>query len=133
MIPSKSEETNYEDRGGLYFNLFDAHPPFQIDGNFGATSGIVEMLLQSHLRDENGIFYQDLLPALPSKLLNGKISGLKGRGGFEFDVTWENGKLLSVKVKSLLGNQLNLRYKSKMISRETTAGETYLFGPKDFI
>lgn len=133
MVPSKSEETNYEDRGGLYFNLFDAHPPFQIDGNFGATSGIVEMLLQSHLRDENGDFYQDLLPALPSKLLNGKISGLKGRGGFELDVTWENGKLLSVKVKSLLGNQLNLRYKSKTISRETTAGETYLFGPKDFI
>lgn len=133
MVPSKSEETNYEDKGGLYFNLFDAHPPFQIDGNFGATSGIVEMLLQSHLRDENGNFYQDLLPALPSKLANGKISGLKGRGGFELDITWENGELLAVKVKSLLGNPLNLRYNNKTISKETTAGETYLFGPNDFL
>jgi alpha-L-fucosidase 2 len=133
MVPSKSEETNYEDKGGLYFNLFDAHPPFQIDGNFGATSGIVEMLLQSHLRDENGDFYQDLLPALPSKLPNGKISGLKGRGGFEIDITWENGKLITVKVKSLLGNKLNMRYMGKSVSNETTAGETWLFGPKDFI
>jgi len=133
MVPSKSQETNYEDKGGLYFNLFDAHPPFQIDGNFGATSGIVEMLLQSHLRDENGDYYQDLLPALPAKLPNGRISGLKGRGGFEMDITWENEKLVAVKVKSLLGNTLNLRFLDKIISRETTAGETYLFGPKDFL
>jgi len=132
MVPSKSEETNYKDKGGLYFNLFDAHPPFQIDGNFGATSGIVEMLLQSHLRDGNGDFYQDLLPALPSKLPNGKISGLKGRGGFELDITWENEKLLAVKVKSLLGNKLILRHQGKTISRETTAGETLLLGPGDF-
>ncbi|MGC9355980.1 MAG: glycoside hydrolase family 95-like protein, partial [Mariniphaga sp.] len=113
-------------------NLFDAHPPFQIDGNFGATSGISEMLLQSHLRDENGNFYQDLLPALPSKLANGKISGLKGRGGFELDITWENGKMLAVKVKSLLGNKLILRHQGKTISKETTTGESYLFGPEDF-
>ena len=133
MVPSKSEATNYEDKGGLYFNLFDAHPPFQIDGNFGATSGIVEMLLQSHLRNENGDFYQDLLPALPSKLPDGKISGLKGRGGFEIDITWENRKLLAVKVKSLFGNRLNLRYNGNTIFEETTAGETYLFGPGDFL
>jgi alpha-L-fucosidase 2 len=133
MVPSKSEETNYEDKGGLYFNLFDAHPPFQIDGNFGATSGIVEMLLQSHLRDENGDFFQDLLPALPSKLPNGKISRIKGRGGFEIDITWENKKLLAVKVKSLLGNKLNMRYLGNTISKETAAGETYLFGPGDFL
>lgn len=133
MVPSKSEETNYEDRGGLYFNLFDAHPPFQIDGNFGATSGIVEMFLQSHLRDENGDFYQDLLPALPTKLPGGKITGLKGRGGFEFDIFWENNKLISVKVKSLLGNKLNIRYMEKSILKETKAGETWLFGPGDFL
>ena len=132
MVPSKSEETNYEDKGGLYFNLFDAHPPFQIDGNFGATSGIVEMLLQSHLRDENGDFYQDLLPALPSNLPDGKISGLKGRGGFEIDITWENGNLVSAKIKSLLGNKLNLRYDGKLVSKETNIGETYLFGYGDF-
>jgi len=74
MVPANYEGTNYTDRGGLYDNLFDAHPPFQIDGNFGATSGITEMLLQSHLRDENGGFFQDILPALPSALAKGAIS-----------------------------------------------------------
>jgi alpha-L-fucosidase 2 len=132
MVPSKSEETNYQDRGGLYNNLFDAHPPFQIDGNFGATSGITEMLLQSHLRDEDGNFYQDLLPALPSALSSGKISGIKGRGGFEFAIAWENEKLVSVEVKSLLGKKLNLRYSGKIISKETTKGENYSFKLNDF-
>jgi alpha-L-fucosidase 2 len=120
------------DRGGLYMNLFDAHPPFQIDGNFGATSGITEMLLQSHLRDENGDFYQDILPALPSTLSSGKISGIKGRGGFEFTIAWENGELVSVDVKSHLGKKLNLRYAEKLISKETAEGENYSFNPEDF-
>lgn len=132
MVPSITQETVMRDRGGLYFNLFDAHPPFQIDGNFGATSGITEMLLQSHLRDENGDYYQDILPALPSKLASGKISGIKGRGGFEFTLTWDNGKLVSAEVKSLLGNKLNLRYNGKLISQETTKGETYSFTPASF-
>ncbi|MFW5832134.1 MAG: glycosyl hydrolase family 95 catalytic domain-containing protein [Prolixibacteraceae bacterium] len=132
MVPSVSEEKNYQDRGGLYFNLFDAHPPFQIDGNFGATSGIVEMLLQSHLRDENGDFYIDLLPALPSVLATGSISGLKARGGFEVAINWNNAKLNSVKVKSLLGNKMNLRYNGKIIQRETTAGKAFIFKGKDF-
>ncbi|MCC5928649.1 MAG: glycoside hydrolase family 95 protein [Cyclobacteriaceae bacterium] len=127
MVPSKSEEVNYQDKGGLYYNLFDAHPPFQIDGNFGVTSGIAEMILQSHLRDENGDFYQDILPALPSKLAEGKIQGLKSRGGFEFDITWKNGKLTSLKVKSMLGNKLNIRYLDNIISRETSAGEIITF------
>ena len=132
MVPSISAETNYEDKGGLYFNLFDAHPPFQIDGNFGATSGIVEMLLQSHLRDENSEFYLDLLPALPSAFPTGSISGLKARGGFEVTIDWNNGELNSVKVKSLLGNKMNLRYNGKIIKRETTAGQAYIFKAKDF-
>ncbi len=132
MVPSKSEETNYQDRGGLYMNLFDAHPPFQIDGNFGATSGITEMLLQSHLRDGDGNYFLDILPALPSKLPNGSISGIKGRGGFIVSIFWSNGKLNSIKVKSDLGNILNLRYAGKLISRETTAGEIYVFKLKDF-
>ncbi|HSH19253.1 MAG TPA: hypothetical protein VLA03_02295, partial [Draconibacterium sp.] len=113
-------------------NLFDAHPPFQIDGNFGATSGITEMLLQTHLRDENGDFYQDVLPALPSALSTGKISGIKGRGGFEFSIAWENGKLVSINVISILGNKMNLRYLGKMISKETQKGETYSFKPENF-
>ena len=132
MVPSISEQTNYKDRGGLYMNLFDAHPPFQIDGNFGATSGITEMLLQSHLRDDAGDFYQDILPALPGGLSSGKISGIKGRGGFEFSIFWENGALVSVEVKSLLGNRLNLRNAGKLIARETKAGETYSFVLSDF-
>jgi len=127
MVPSIGADTDYKDRGGLYMNLFDAHPPFQIDGNFGATSGITEMLLQSHLRDENGDFYQDILPALPSALSKGKISGIKGKGGFEFTIAWENGKLVYVDVKSILGNKLNLRYSGKLISKETTKGESYSF------
>jgi alpha-L-fucosidase 2 len=127
MVPSIGADTDYKDKGGLYLNLFDAHPPFQIDGNFGATSGITEMLLQSHLRDENGDFYQDILPALPSALSTGKISGIKGKGGFEFTIAWENGKLVSVDVKSILGNKLNLRYSGKLISKETVKGESYSF------
>ncbi len=132
MVPSKSNETNYEDRGGLYNNLFDSHPPFQIDGNFGAASGIVEMLLQSHLRDENGDYYQDLLPALPSRFEDGKISGIKGRGGFQFSITWENGKLVSLKVESVLGKRLKLRYNGETVSMDTQPGRTYLIGVSDF-
>ena len=132
MVPSIGADTDYKDRGGLYMNLFDAHPPFQIDGNFGATSGITEMLLQSHLRDENGDFYQDILPALPSALSTGKISGIKGRGGFEFTINWENEKMVSVDVKSILGKKLNVRYSGKLISKETVIGETYSFKMEDF-
>ena len=132
MVPSVNSETGHDD-GGLYNNLFDAHPPFQIDGNFGATSGITEMILQSHLRDENGNYYQDILPALPSKLPNGQLAGIKGRGGFEFEIVWENGELTSVTVKSLLGNSLNLRYKGKFISQETTKGESYTYNSDQFI
>jgi alpha-L-fucosidase 2 len=132
MVPSITQDTDMRDKGGLYLNLFDAHPPFQIDGNFGATSGITEMLLQSHLRDENGDFFQDILPALPSALSTGKISGIKGRGGFEFAIAWENGKLVSVDVKSLLGNKLNLRYARKVISQETVKEEIYSIKPEDF-
>ena len=81
IVPSETKNTNYTNGGGLYYNLLCAHPPFQIDGNFGATSGITEMLLQSHLRDNKGIYFQDILPALPQKLSQGSISGIKGRGG----------------------------------------------------
>ena len=132
MVPSITQGVEMKDKGGLYLNLFDAHPPFQIDGNFGATSGITEMLLQSHLRDENGDYFQDILPALPSALSNGKISGILGRGAFEISIEWENGALVSVEVKSLAGNNLNLRYKGKLISQETTIGETLSFIPADF-
>ena len=132
VVPSSIQDRYTPEGGGLYMNLFDACPPFQIDGNFGATSGITEMLLQSHLRDNNGDFYQDILPALPSELSKGKISGIKGRGGFEFSISWENGKLIKVEVKSLLGNNLNLRNSGKLIKKTTNSGETYSFRLVDF-
>jgi alpha-L-fucosidase 2 len=132
IVPSTIQDRYTPEGGGLYMNLFDACPPFQIDGNFGATSGITEMLLQSHLRDNNGDFYQDILPALPSELSKGKISGIKGRGGFEFSINWENGKLVTVEVKSLLGNNFNLRYSGKQIKEITNSGKTYSFRLDDF-
>lgn len=89
--------------GGTYANLFDAHPPFQIDGNYGCTAGIAEMFVQSH----DGAI--SILPALPEVWKKGKISGLKARGGFEIDVAWENGKVTNLVVKSNLGGNCRLR------------------------
>ena len=116
----------------MYNNLFDGHPPFQIDGNFGYTAGLSEMLLQSHLRDEQGNYYQDILPALPSAYKSGMINGLKGRGAFEVSMEWNQGELSSLKIKSLKGNMLNVRYMGKVITSETRAGESYSFTSLDF-
>ncbi|MBB1286501.1 glycoside hydrolase N-terminal domain-containing protein [Flavisolibacter sp. BT320] len=104
---------------GSYPNLFDAHPPFQIDGNFGGTAGIGEMLVQSHSD------YIDLLPALPSALGTGEVKGIRARGGFELALQWKEGKLVSVEVLSLNGNECRLRYKGKLISFPTSKGKTY--------
>jgi alpha-L-fucosidase 2 len=89
--------------GGTYPNLFDAHPPFQIDGNFGCTSGIAEMLVQSY----DGAIH--ILPALPDVWPNGSVKGLVTRGGFVIDITWTNGKVNSIKVTSRLGGNCRIR------------------------
>ena len=94
---------NEKKKGGTYPNLFDAHPPFQIDGNFGCTAGIAEMLMQSY----DGFIY--LLPALPSVWKDGEVKGLVARGGFELDITWKDGKVSRLVVKSRLGGNCRLR------------------------
>ena len=107
--------------GGSYPNLFDAHPPFQIDGNFGGAAGIAEMLIQSHL-DEI-----DILPSLPDAVPSGKIRGIRARGGFELDFEWDEGKLTDLKVKSVSGMPLFLNYNGFKFSSDTKKGEVLHF------
>lgn len=95
--------TNEKKKGGTYSNMFDAHPPFQIDGNFGCTTGIAEMFMQSH----DGFIY--ILPALPSVWKDGSIKGLVARGGFVIDIDWKDSKVTKLKVHSLYGGNCRIR------------------------
>jgi len=107
--------------GGSYPNLFDAHPPFQIDGNFGGAAGIVEMLLQSHLGEI------EVLPALPGGIPDGHIKGIRARGGFELEYSWRGGTLKSLKVLSKVGAPLSIKYRDKTFISETKTGEELHF------
>src|SRR5690606_6874173 len=95
------------EEGGTYVNMLDAHPPFQIDGNFGMTAGIAEMLVQSH----DGVIH--LLPALPSAWPKGSVSGLVTRGGFVVDLAWDEGQVTSVTLHSRLGGVARIRMNDK--------------------
>ncbi len=106
-------------------NLFDNHPPFQIDGNFGGTAGIAEMLLQSH----NGTIR--LLPALPKAWDEGSVTGLKARGGFECDIRWRDGKLIKAVIRSEQGGRVPVEYRSDKITIDIKPGGEYVYSFND--
>lgn len=121
-----TDETAFKG-GGIYPNLFDAHPPFQIDGNFGATAAVAEMLLQSHRKDEQGRYIVHVLPALPHEWKSGSVTGLRTRGGYEVEMAWTDGKVSSLIVRNAIGKQaapVVLEVNGKAIAIELNAGET---------
>lgn len=112
--------------GGTYSNMFDAHPPFQIDGNFGGTAGITEMLLQSHAEE----IY--ILPALPGNWGSGSVKGLRARGGFVLDIEWEDDALKNVTILSTLGGNCRLRTHTALQAKSVSLQSAHDANPNGF-
>ncbi len=132
LNPTGAMGFNYSGGGaGSYANLFCAHPPFQIDGNFGGTAGIAEMLLQSRWsgRDTDPAEII-LLPALPDAWPEGEIKGLRARGGFEVDIQWLGGKLVSATIHSRNGSDCAIRYDGKVRELKLGKGQSFAFAPQ---
>ena len=106
-------------KNGTMDNLWDTHPPFQIDGNFGGTAGVTEMLLQSHMG------FIQLLPALPNAWKDGSVSGICAKGNFEVDMIWENNQLKEATLRSGAGGNCVIKYGDKMLSFKTIKGQSY--------
>jgi alpha-L-fucosidase 2 len=119
------DESTVNWSGGTYINLFDSHPPFQIDGNFGAPAGMAELLVQSHQG------FIDILPALPAALPDGHVRGICVRGGFELDMEWKAGKVAQLSVLSKAGMPCRIKYNGQIFDFNTRKDEVYVLG-KDF-
>jgi alpha-L-fucosidase 2 len=117
MLLNPALQEGRETAGGSYPNLFSAHPPLQIDGNFGGAAGIIEMLMQSHQG------YIELLPALPEQWPDGKLSGLRARGGFEIDMEWKDREIARLKIRSAAGKRLQLKTGKEILELPTEPGE----------
>ena len=122
VSPDKYRGPDRRRSGGTYPNLFDAHPPFQIDGNFGGTAGVCEMLMQSSM--VNGQWSIELLPALPEAWKEGAVSGLCARGGFEVSFEWKGGKVRDCQIKAKNNSSVTLLYNGQQKTVKLKAGQT---------